>query len=105
MKLKPLHDWVLLRVEKEEKTPAGIIIPDTVKERPREGVVIAVGPGYYEEQRDDNAAEKGQTRFVATEVKIGQRVIYEPWAANEITLDGEELILVRERNILGVKEG
>ncbi len=105
MKLRPLHDWVLLRVEKEEKTPAGIIIPDTVKERPKEGVVVAVGPGYYEEQRDDKAAEKGEKKFVATEVKGGQRVVYEPWAANEIKLDGEEFILVRERNILGIKEG
>ncbi|VAX30711.1 Heat shock protein 60 family co-chaperone GroES [hydrothermal vent metagenome] len=60
MKLRPLHDRVLLRVEKEEKTPAGIIIPDTVKERPKEGVVAAVGPGYYEEEPgDDNAAGRG----------------------------------------------
>ena len=105
MKLRPLHDRVLLRVEKEEKTPAGIIIPDTAKERPREGVVVAVGPGYYEELKGDNAAGKGEERFVATEVKIGQKVLYEPWAANEVRLDGEEFILVKERNILGVKEG
>jgi len=102
MKLRPLHDWVLLRIEKEEKTPAGIIIPDTAKERPREGIVVAVGPGYYEEPED---AEKGEKRFVATEVNPGQKVLYEPWAANEIKLDGEAFILVRERNILGIKEG
>ncbi|GMT47109.1 MAG: hypothetical protein IEMM0007_0675 [bacterium] len=58
MKLRPLHDRVLLRVEKEEKTTAGIIIPDTAKERPKEGVIVAVGPGYYEEPKDDNAAGK-----------------------------------------------
>ncbi|NOZ26071.1 MAG: co-chaperone GroES [Nitrospirae bacterium] len=102
MKLRPLQDWVLLRIEKEEKTPAGIVIPDTVKERPKEGVVVAVGPGYYEEPED---AAGGEKRFVATEVKPGQKVLYESWAARDIKLDGEEYVLVRERNILGIKEG
>ncbi|HEB75185.1 MAG TPA: co-chaperone GroES [Nitrospirae bacterium] len=102
MRLRPLHDWVLLRIEREEKSPGGIVIPDTAKERPREGIVVAAGPGRYEEPEE---AGKGEKRFIATEVEPGQRVLYEPWAANEVRLDGEEFILVRERNILGIKEG
>jgi len=96
MKFRPLHDRVLLRpVEGEEKTRGGIIIPDTVKEKPMEGVVVAVGPG----ARD----EKGV--IVALDVKAGDRVLFGKWSGTEVKIDGEELLIVKESDIMGVIEG
>ena len=92
---RPLHDRVLIRrVEQEAKTAGGIIIPDTAKEKPMEGEVLAVGPG----ARD----ETGQLQPL--DVKVGDRVLFGKWSGTEIKLDGEELIIMKESDIMGVLE-
>lgn len=97
MKFRPLHDRVLLRrVEQEGKTAGGIIIPDTVKEKPMEAEVIAVGPGAYNEDGDAR---------MALDVKAGDRVLISKWAGTEIQVDGEELLVVKESDIMGIIEG
>jgi chaperonin GroES len=96
MKFRPLHDRVLLRrVEQEGKTAGGIIIPDTAKEKPMEAEVIAVGPG---------AVNEAGGR-VALDVQEGNRVLISKWAGTEITVDGVELLVVKESDIMGVIEG
>ena len=93
MKLRPLHDRVLVkRTESEEKTTGGIIIPDTAKEKPMQGEVIAVGPG----ARGDDG------KIVAQDVKTGDRVLFGKWSGTEVTIDGEELLIMKESDILGV---
>ena len=93
MAFKPLHDRVLVRrVESEEKTKGGLIIPDTAKEKPAEGEVVAVGDG----ARDDDGDR------VALDVKAGDRILFGKWSGTEITLDGEELLIMKESDILGV---
>ena len=93
---RPLHDRVLVRrIEAEEKTRGGIIIPDTAKEKPIEGEVLAVGPG----TRDDSG------RIVPLDVKVGDRVLFGKWAGTEVLIDGEERIIMKESDILGVVEG
>lgn len=97
MKFRPLHDRVLLRrVEQEGKTAGGIIIPDTAKEKPMEAEVIAVGPGAYNEDGKGRAA---------LDVKEGDRVLISKWAGTEISVDGEELLVVKESDIMGIIEG
>lgn len=92
-KFRPLHDRVVVRrVESEEKTKGGIIIPDTAKEKPQEGEVVAVGAG----ARDDNG------KVVAPDVKAGDRVLFGKWSGTEVTLDGEELLIMKESDIMGV---
>jgi chaperonin GroES len=96
MKFRPLHDRVLVRrVEEEEKSAGGIIIPDTAKEKPMQGEVIAVGPG----ARD----EKGQ--LVPLEVRTGDRVLFGKWSGTEVKIDGQELLIMKESDILGIVEG
>ena len=96
MKFRPLHDRVVLRrLEGETKTAGGIIIPDTAKEKPMEGEVVAVGPG--------GRNEKGE--IVAMDVKVGDRVLFGKWSGTEVKLDGEELLIVKESDIMGVVEG
>ena len=96
MKFKPLQDRVLIRrLESEEKTAGGIIIPDTAKEKPMEGEAIAVGPG----ARND----KGE--LVALGVKAGDRILFGKWSGSEVKIDGEELIIMKESDILGIIEG
>ena len=96
MALRPLHDRVLVRpLQAEEKTAGGIIIPDTAKEKPMEGEIIGVGAGYR--------GEDGKVR--ALDVKKGDRVLYGKWSGTEIKLDGEDLIIMKEADILGVIEG
>jgi chaperonin GroES len=96
MKFRPLHDRVVVRrVESEEKTAGGIIIPDTAKEKPMEGEVVAVGPG----ARDD----KGQ--LIAPDVKAGDRILFGKWSGTEVKIDGQELLIMKESDILGVIEG
>ena len=95
MKVRPLHDRVLIRrVAEEEKTKGGIIIPDTAKEKPSEGEIVAVGSG--------KVNDKGEIR--ALEVKKGDRVLFGKYAGNEIKVDGAELIILREEEILGIIE-
>ncbi len=95
-KLRPLYDRVVIRPieEKEERTPSGIIIPDTAKEKPSEGEVVAVGEG--------RLLENGQV--TPLKVKVGDKVVYSKYAGNEFVVDGEELIVLREDDILAIIE-
>jgi len=96
MKFKPLHDRVVIRrVEEEARSAGGIIIPDTAKEKPQQGEVVAVGPG--------GRNEKGE--LVPMEVKAGDRVLFGKWSGTEVKLDGEELLIMKESDIMGVLEG
>ncbi|WP_275401783.1 co-chaperone GroES [Sphingomonas flavalba] len=93
MKFRPLHDRVLVRrVEAEEKTAGGIIIPDTAKEKPQEGEVVAVGEG----TRDDDGDR------IALDVKAGDRILFGKWSGTEVKVDGEDLIIMKESDILGI---
>ncbi|MCA1438380.1 co-chaperone GroES [Bradyrhizobium sp. BRP20] len=95
MHFRPLHDRVLVRrIVAEEKTAGGIIIPDTAKEKPQQGEVIAVGPGGRNEQ--------GQ--LVPLDVKVGDRVLFGKWSGTEVKIDGEELLIMKESDLLGVAE-
>jgi chaperonin GroES len=96
MKFRPLHDRVLLRrLEQEEKTAGGIIIPDTAKEKPMEGEIVAVGSGH----RDENG------KVTPLDVKAGDIVVFSKWAGTEVTIDGEELLVMKESDLIGVIEG
>ena len=96
MKFKPLHDRVVVRrVEDETKTSGGIIIPDTAKEKPMQGEVVAVGPGARN--------EKGE--LVTLDVKAGDRILFGKWSGTEVKIDGEELLIMKESDILGIIEG
>src|SRR5688572_8880266 len=96
MKFRPLHDRVVVRrIDAEEKTKGGIIIPDTAKEKPQEGEIIAVGPG----ARDENG------KVQPLDVKPGNRVLFGKWSGTEVKIDGEELLIMKESDILGVLEG
>ena len=95
-KFRPLHDRVLVRrVTAEEKSSGGIIIPDTAKEKPQEGEVIAVGGG----------ARNEAGMIVALDVKAGDRILFGKWSGTEVKLDGEELLIMKETDIMGVLEG
>ena len=104
MRLKPLHDWaVVLPSTGDERTAGGLYIPDTAKVKPQEGVVEAIGPGAYEEKkRGKKTEEEKQRKFIPTTVKPGDRVLYEQYAGQTYKINGEERILVRERDILGI---
>jgi chaperonin GroES len=96
MKFRPLHDRVVVRrLNAEEKTAGGIIIPDTVKEKPMEGEVVAVGPG----------ARNEQGQIVELDVKAGDRILFGKWSGTEVKLDGEELLIMKESDIMGIIEG
>src|SRR5271167_4641942 len=96
MKLRPLHDRVLIRrVDQEAKTAGGIIIPDTAQEKPMEGEVVAVGPG----GRDANGVRH------ALDVKTGDRVLFGKWSGSEVKIDGEELMIMKESDVMGIVEG
>src|SRR5215218_4907977 len=96
MSFRPLHDRVVVRrLNAEEKTAGGVIIPDTAKEKPMEGEVIAVGPGVRNEQ--------GQ--LVALDVRAGDRILFGKWSGTEVKLDGEELLIMKESDIMGIVEG
>jgi len=107
MKLRPLHDWaVILPSTGDEMTAGGLYVPDTAKVKPQEGVVEAVGPGAYEEEKRGKKKEEGKKRkFIPTSVKPGDHVIYERYAGQTYKINGEERILVRERDILGILTG
>jgi chaperonin GroES len=96
MKFRPLHDRVVVRrVEEDAKTAGGIIIPDTAKEKPQQGEVIAVGPGARDEQGE----------VVPLDVKAGDRVLFGKWSGTEVKIDGEDLLIMKESDIMGVLEG
>jgi chaperonin GroES len=95
MKFRPLHDRVVVRrIDAEEKTAGGIIIPDTAKEKPQQGEVLAVGPG----ARDD------QGRLTPLDVKVGDTVLFGKWSGTEVKIDGEELLIMKESDLMGVLE-
>ncbi len=95
MTFRPLHDRVLVRrVEAEEKTAGGIIIPDTAKEKPQEGEVVAVGSG----ARDENG------KLVELDLKVGDRILFGKWSGTEIKLNGEDLLIMKESDVMGVIE-
>ncbi|MCC6734675.1 MAG: co-chaperone GroES [Bauldia sp.] len=96
MKFRPLHDRVVVRrIEADVKTAGGIIIPDTVKEKPQEGEVIAVGPGAL----DDSG------KRVALDVKAGDRILFGKWSGTEVKIDGQDYLIMKESDIMGVIEG
>jgi chaperonin GroES len=93
MKFRPLHDRVVVRrIEAEEKTTGGIIIPDTAKEKPSQGEVIAVGPG----GRDESG------KLIPIDVQVGDRVLFGKWSGTEVKIDGQELLIMKESDIMGV---
>ncbi len=93
LKFRPLHDRVVVkRIEAEEKSKGGIIIPDTAREKPQEGEIVAVGPG----GRDENG------KLIAMDVKAGDRVLFGKWSGTEVKLDGDELLIMKESDIMGV---
>jgi chaperonin GroES len=95
MKFRPLHDRVVVkRIDAEEKSAGGIIIPDTAKEKPQQGEVVAVGPG----ARDENG------KVNALDVKVGDRVLFGKWSGTEVKLDGDELLIMKESDIMGILE-
>jgi chaperonin GroES len=95
MAFRPLHDRILVRrIEAEEKTAGGIIIPDTAKEKPQEGEVLAVGAG----ARDDGG------KLVELDVKVGDRILFGKWSGTEIKLDGEDLLIMKESDVMGIIE-
>ena len=96
MKFRPLHDRVVIRrLNAEQKTVGGIIIPDTAQEKPMEGEIVAAGPG----------ARNEQGQIVAPEVKPGDRILFGKWSGTEVKLDGEELLIMKESDIMGIIEG
>ena len=96
MKFRPLHDRVVVRrLDAEEKTAGGIIIPDTAKEKPMEGEIVAVGPG----ARDETG------KLLPLDVKSGDRILFGKWSGTEVKLDGEELLIMKESDIMGIIEG
>ena len=95
MKFRPLHDRVVVkRIDAEEKTTGGIIIPDTAKEKPQEGEVIAVGPG----ARDESG------KLIPIDLKAGDRILFGTWSGTEIKIEGEDLIIMKENDVMGVVE-
>jgi chaperonin GroES len=95
MKFRPLHDRVVVkRIDAEQKSAGGIIIPDTAKEKPQEGEVIAVGPGARNERGE----------LIPTELRPGDRVLFGKWSGTEVKLDGEELLIMKESDVMGVIE-
>ncbi len=93
LKFRPLHDRVVVkRIGAEDKTKGGIIIPDTAKEKPQEGEIVAVGPG----GRDENG------KLITMDVKAGDRVLFGKWSGTEVKLDGDELLIMKESDIMGV---
>lgn len=96
MNIRPLADRLVVeRLEEETKTTGGIIIPDTAKEKPQKGKVLAVGPG----ARDDNG------KYIALDVKVGDTVLFTKWGGNDIKIDGKEYLILKESDVIGVIEG
>jgi chaperonin GroES len=96
MKFRPLHDRVVVRrIESEAKTAGGIIIPDTAKEKPQEGEIIAVGPG----ARDEAG------KLIPLDVKAGDRILFGKWSGTEVKIDGEEFLIMKESDVMGIVEG
>ena len=96
MKFRPLGDRVVVRrVKEDQKTPGGIIIPDTVQEKPQEGEIIAVGPG----ARDETG------KLITLDVKVGDHILFGKWSGTEVKIDGEDLLIMKESDVMGIIEG
>ena len=96
MKIRPLQDRIIVkRVKEEEKTKGGIIIPETAQEKPQEGEIVAVGPG----ARDEDGER------IALDVKVGDRILFGKWSGTEVKIDGEDLLIMKESDVMGVIEG
>ena len=96
MDIRPLHDRVVVRrLEEDQRTPGGVIIPDTAKEKPMQGEVLAVGPG----------ARDADGKRIAMDVKVGDRILFGKWSGTEVKLGGEELLIMKESDIMGIFEG
>jgi chaperonin GroES len=96
MKFRPLHDRVVVRrIESDERTAGGIIIPDTAKEKPQEGEIIAVGPG----ARDESG------KLVPLDVKAGDRILFGKWSGTEVKIDGQDYLIMKESDVMGILEG
>jgi len=96
MKFRPLHDRVVVRrIEGDTKTSGGIIIPDTAKEKPQEGEIIAIGPG----GRDESG------KLIPIDLKVGDKILFGKWSGTEVKIDGEELLIMKESDVMGVIEG
>jgi chaperonin GroES len=96
MKFRPLHDRVVVRrIESDERTAGGIIIPDTAKEKPQEGEVVAVGPG----GRDEAG------KLIPLDVKAGDRILFGKWSGTEVKIDGQEYLIMKESDVMGIVEG
>ncbi|MGE5300607.1 MAG: GroES family chaperonin [Acidobacteriota bacterium] len=105
MTLRPLQDWAVIRKsEPKERTAGGIIIPEVAKEKPLEGVIVAIGPGKFKTEKGKEKEKEKKKTFVPTVLKPGQHIIYQKYAEREIELDGETITLVREEDILGTVE-
>jgi chaperonin GroES len=109
MKIRPLHDWAVVRQSAgEEKTAGGLYIPDTAKEKPQEGEVVAIGDGRWKEKDEDTYKSRSKKKstdekvFVKTTLKPGDRILYEKYAGSKVTVNNEELVMVREENVLGI---
>ena len=108
MKIRPLHDWAVVKQSSsEERTAGGLYIPDTAKEKPQQGEVIAIGEGRWK-YKDEDAYRPGKKKsseekvFVKTTLKPGNKILYERYAGSKVTINGEELVMVREENVLGI---
>jgi chaperonin GroES len=96
MKFRPLHDRVVVkRIDAEEKTSGGIIIPDTAKEKPSQGEIVAVGPG----GRDESG------KLIAIDLKVGDTILFGKWSGTEVKIDGQDLLIMKESDVMGVIEG
>ncbi len=109
MKIRPLHDWAVVRQSAgEEKTAGGLYIPDTAKEKPQEGEVVAIGDGRWKEKDEDTYKSRSKKKstdekiFVKTTLKPGDRILYEKYAGSKVTVNDEEMVMVREENVLGI---
>jgi chaperonin GroES len=108
MKIRPLHDWAVVKQSSgEERTSGGLYIPDSAKEKPQEGEVIAIGEGRWKAKDEENfrsSKKKGPEEkvFVKTTLKPGDKILYEKYAGSKVTVNGEEFVLVREENVLGI---
>jgi len=103
MRVRPLHDWALIRpTEAEDRSAGGILIPDSAKERPQEGEVMAIGEGrFFQEKNKTDKKDKKEKKSVKTTLRPGDHILYEKYGARKIEVDGEELYMVREEDVLG----
>jgi chaperonin GroES len=107
MKIRPLHDWAVIKQSSgDERTAGGLFIPDSAKEKPQQGEVIAIGEGRWKSKDDDirSTKKKGpeDKTFVKTTLKPGDKVLYERYAGSKVTINNEEFVMVREENVLGI---